>query len=175
MFNPKWLIYHTYRVNRFSILLGLGFTFMVSIILFGFKSEPELTKADSYTYTIDSLRTTAFHLQGLPYRFGGKNEGGFDCSGFTHYVYHSVGIELNASAAGQFRQGQQVHRDSLAVGDLVFFQNSNGRIFHVGLYVGEENARRAFIHASSSRGVVKDYLDQRYFAKRWVGSRRFVL
>lgn len=120
----------------------------------------------------DSLLCMAHRLEGVPYRYGGKNENGFDCSGYTRYLYQQLGINLNASAAEQYKQGKVVHIDSLQQGDLVFFRHTNGRIFHVGMYVGERENRSAFIHASSSRGVVVDQLEQRYYRERWAGARR---
>jgi cell wall-associated NlpC family hydrolase len=138
-------------------------------------SEPVPKVADlSVEMAVDSLLCVAHRLQGIPYRYAGKNENGFDCSGYTRYVYAQLGFDLHASAATQFQQGEEVPADSLQQGDLLFFRNSQGRIFHVGLYVGTEQDRKAFIHASSSRGIVKDYLDQGYFHKRWAGARRII-
>lgn len=149
---------------------GVMLCFCFFLISARFSTTPH--SATSVEAATDSLLCVAFRLEGTPYRYGGKNEAGFDCSGYTRFLYQQLGISLNASAAAQFRQGVAVHADSLQQGDLVFFQHSNGRIFHVGMYVGEREGSPAFIHASSSRGVIVDNLEQHYFRKRWAGARR---
>ncbi len=175
MFNPRWIIYHTYRKNRIKVLSAALTPLILGLFIVGFTHEPEPRKEQlPAEAAIDSLLRVAHRLQGVPYRAAGKNESGFDCSGYTRYVYSRVGVNLNASADSQFRQGYEVHPDSLQRGDLLFFQNRQGWVFHVGLYVGQEEGRSVFIHASSSRGIVKDYLDMNYFATRWAGARRII-
>lgn len=120
----------------------------------------------------DSLLQVAHALLGTPYLPGGKKPGGFDCSGYTRYTYQQLGIRLNASAAAQFEQGRAVPSDSLQPGDLVFFKNSRGYIFHVGIYEGIDDEEKIFVHASSSRGVRRDRLNAPYFRQRWAGARR---
>lgn len=158
-----------FKVKK-AILWGALICFSCFLISARFSTTPD--SATSVEAATDSLLCVAFRLEGTPYHYGGKNEAGFDCSGYTRFLYQQLGVSLNASAAEQFRQGVEVHADSLQQGDLVFFQHSNGRIFHVGMYVGEREDSPAFIHASSSRGVVVDNLDQHYFRKRWAGARR---
>lgn len=175
MFNPKWITYHIYRTHQFKIFSLVLMPLTLGLLIAGFTTEPEPKNTNLTTdMALDSLLSVAHRLQGVPYKAAGKNEAGFDCSGYTRFVYDRVGVKLNASAASQFGQGTEVHPDSLRQGDLLFFQNSGGRIFHVGLYVGEEEERRAFIHASSSRGIVKDYLEMDYFARRWAGAKRII-
>ena len=176
MLNPKWIIYHTYRRYQFRILSSVIIPAFVVVLMVGFTTEPAPpNNILSTEASVDSLLCVAHRLQGVPYLSAGKNESGFDCSGFTRYVFNKVDIDLHASAASQFLQGNAVHADSLQHGDLLFFKNTSGRIFHVGIYAGEEEGRSAFLHASSSRGIVKDYLDMGYFARRWAGARRIIL
>lgn len=168
----KWRFSFHYNpvMKRPMIFLGLMSLFFG---LAAARFSPEPHHSTEKVAATDSLLQIAYRLQGIPYRYGGKNESGFDCSGYTRYVYQQLGFQLNASAATQFGQGFTVHQDSLLQGDLVFFQHSNGRVFHVGMFVGEdEEGSRSFIHASSSRGVVVDKLDHHYFKKRWAGARR---
>ncbi|WPP52583.1 C40 family peptidase [Catalinimonas niigatensis] len=168
----KWsiLLYHQKVTDRSVVMLALTLlTFVLAAARFSTNPEWEMPSVEAAT---DSLLCVAHRLEGIPYRYGGKNETGFDCSGYTRYLYQQIGIDLNASAAEQYKQGIEVHADSLQPGDLLFFQNTKGRIFHVGLYVGEREERPSFIHASSSRGVVVDDLRQYYFHKRWAGAKR---
>ena len=87
---------------------------------------------------------------GTPYRHGGASPDGFDCSGFTQYVFAHFGGNLPRTAAGQFNCGTFVEKSELEPGDLVFFKSSS-RISHVGIYVGGGS----FIHAPQSGDDVK--------------------
>lgn len=75
----------------------------------------------------------AMRYMGVPYRWGGASPSGFDCSGFTMYVYAQVGVGLPHSSRAQYNSGPRVSRGELRPGDLVFFGSP---IHHVGLYVG---------------------------------------
>lgn len=106
---------------------------------------------------------------GSPYRRGGSSARGFDCSGFTSYIYRHAGVRLPHQSASQAQVGKPVPRSQLQPGDLVFFRTRGKRISHVGIYIG--NGR--FIHASSARGRVRiDSLNSGYYNKRYAGARR---
>lgn len=112
----------------------------------------------------------AMTLRDIRYRRAGRDPStGFDCSGFTHYVYNKTfGVELPYDAPSQYRDGEKIVRDEMKVGDLVFFQVRN-RITHVGMYMGEGR----FIHSPSPGKRVRiDELANPYWAKRWAGARR---
>ena len=90
---------------------------------------------------------------GSKYVSGGASPKGFDCSGFTTYVYKHFGISLSRTSSGQASNGRAVARSELQVGDIICFSNSSSskRIGHVGIYVGGGQ----FIHAANSRkGVI---------------------
>ena len=74
-------------------------------------------------------------LKGVPYRAGGSTPRGFDCSGFTMYVFRKVGVRLPHSATAQMHKAHRISRSSARKGDLVFFR-SGGRAYHVGIYAG---------------------------------------
>lgn len=118
----------------------------------------------------ESLVRTASRFRGVRYRWGGSSRSGFDCSGFTRYVFrHKAGIDLPHSASAQFRRGVPVSRDQLKPGDLVFFQTYRRGASHVGIYIGNGK----FIHASSARGRVRiDSLNEGYYRQRYLGARR---
>ncbi|MCS7209685.1 MAG: NlpC/P60 family protein [Fimbriimonadales bacterium] len=113
----------------------------------------------------------ALSYLGVRYRYGGSSSRGFDCSGFTMYIYRRHGILLPHSASAQYRLGKPVSRSELRPGDLVFFRTRGRRISHVGIYIGDGK----FVHASSSRGRVRiDTLDSGYYKQRYVGARRII-
>ena len=97
---------------------------------------------------------------------------GFDCSGFTSYVYKHFGITLNRSSKDQIKNGVAVEKSDLQLGDIVLFNNdANTAIGHVGIYVGGDN----FIHASNpSDGVKITSLSTSYYKTRYVGARRVI-
>ena len=120
--------------------------------------------ADSYRVT-----GTALSLRGVPYVYGGDSPAGFDCSGFTQYVYGRHGVRLPRQAADQYRVGARVDRDDVQPGDLVFFTTVAPGPSHVGVALGEGE----FVHAPSERGVVRvERLSGSYWARRWLGARR---
>jgi peptidoglycan endopeptidase LytE len=106
---------------------------------------------------------------GTPYRYGGTTPAGFDCSGFTQYIFAQFRISLNRTAAAQYSNGYAVSKSELQAGDLVFFACGGYGISHVGIYCGNGN----FIHSSTySTGVIKSSLSEAYYASRYVGGRR---
>ncbi|WP_240941405.1 C40 family peptidase [Paenibacillus sp. HB172176] len=110
-------------------------------------------------------------VEGTKYRYGGTTTKGFDCSGFTGYVFAKMNIDLPRVSRDQATIGTKVAKADLQPGDLVFFDTSgknNGGITHVGIYVGDGE----FAHASTSRGVTFEKLDSSYYKNRFVTARR---
>ncbi len=109
---------------------------------------------------------------GIPYRKGGASKKGMDCSGFARMVYDRLlGIDLPHNSIDQFRFSELEKIDSrkLQTGDLIFFANKKKkRINHVGVYLSDGQ----FIHASSSLGITVSSLDDKYWKRRFVGSKR---
>jgi hypothetical protein len=109
---------------------------------------------------------------GIPYRLGGTSKKGMDCSGFTRIVYSRLlGIDIPPNSIGQFRfsELEKIDSGTLQAGDLIFFANNKKkRINHVGMYLSNGQ----FIHASSSQGITVSKLENRYWKKRFVGSKR---
>ena len=116
----------------------------------------------------NQLVNSAYQYLGVPYVFGGNTPDGFDCSGFTKYVFSHNGIELPRMADQQYEVGQRVRRTDLMPGDLVFFTTYEPGVSHTGIYVGDNN----FISATSSGGIRVDSLDSGYWSSRYVGATR---
>jgi peptidoglycan DL-endopeptidase CwlO len=117
----------------------------------------------------DAIVETAMALRGAPYRNGGGDPSGFDCSGFVVYVFAQHGLLLSRTVAGQFQEGQPVPEDRLQPGDLVFFSTVAPGASHVGIAIGSD----AFVHAPSERGEVRvEHLSTPYWSTRYVGARR---
>jgi peptidoglycan DL-endopeptidase CwlO len=107
----------------------------------------------------------AMQYLGVPYVWGGASPSGFDCSGFSMYVFAQIGVSLPHHAASQYGMGTAVSKDQLQAGDLVFF---NG-LGHMGIYIGGGQ----FIHAPHTGDVVKiSSLSDSWYAATYVGARR---
>jgi cell wall-associated NlpC family hydrolase len=112
---------------------------------------------------------TALSLRGTPYRNGGSDPKGFDCSGFTQYVFSQYGVALPRDVREQYRAGKAIDPSQLAPGDLVFFATTDPDVSHVAIAIGGDE----FVHAPSSSGVVRvEHLSGTYWSPRFVGVRR---
>jgi len=112
-----------------------------------------------------SVVTYARHLLGIRYVYGGSSpNSGFDCSGFTRFVFAHFGVSLPHYSVAQFSRGRRVSRRGLKPGDLVFF---NG-LGHVGIYVG----RGRFIHAPHTGTRVSVAPLSGWYSSRFTGARR---
>jgi len=141
-------------LRKFSaILFGLA-------LLLGFQVGSAF--ADS------KLDSTVDKLIGIDYEYGGTTTSGFDCSGFTSYVFKQLGLKLSRSSKEQYELGDKVASEDLRAGDLVFFNTTGNGVSHVGIYVGNNK----FAHSSTSKGVTISDLDEKYWAKRYIGARR---
>lgn len=109
----------------------------------------------------------AKEYRGVPYVAGGSTPSGFDCSGFTRYVYGKLGVKLTHNSQAQYNEcSTKVARGDLQPGDLVFFGGSTSSINHVGIYVGDGK----YIHSPQTGDVVSiDDLSRR---TNYVGAAR---
>lgn len=114
----------------------------------------------------------AYNFLGCPYVWGGTSTSGFDCSGFSQYVYAQMGYTIKRTAQQQFNNNGYEVTD-LQPGDLLFFSNtySASNITHVGIYIGDNQ----FIHAANSNsGVIITSLSTDFYSATYIGARRVV-
>ena len=107
---------------------------------------------------------------GYSYVYGGASPSGFDCSGFTYYIYGNLGYSIARTASAQVSYGTAVSKSELVPGDLLFFNNtSDGSIGHVGIYIGNGT----MVHAANSRrGVTTDTINSGYYNTYYYTARR---
>lgn len=127
-------------------------------------SAPAMANASS----ADDLINIGKKYMGTKYVWGGTTPRGFDCSGYTQYVFREAGVSIPRTTWTQYTTGKAVSKSQLKTGDLVFF-NTAGGPSHVGIYIQGGK----FIHASTSQGVTITPLnDPYYWGKRYLGARR---
>jgi peptidoglycan endopeptidase LytE len=116
-----------------------------------------------------AITGTALSLRGAPYRNGGSDPSGFDCSGFVQYVFNQNGVRVPRTVTEQFRAGRDVDPPALEAGDLVFFTTVTSGASHVGISIGGDE----FVHAPSGAGEVRvERLSAPYWSTRFVGVKR---
>jgi peptidoglycan DL-endopeptidase CwlO len=130
------------------------------------KVEPHAAQPAAGQVTVGAVAVAdAMRLRGSPYSWGGTTPAGFDCSGFTAYVYAKLGITLAHSTYAQWDAGTHIPRRDLQPGDLVFFDG----IGHVGIYIGGGR----FIHAPHTGSVVSvDRLTGSWYSAEYDGAVR---
>ena len=121
--------------------------------------------------TVAQQLNTGFHqYQGVPYRYGGTDRNGFDCSGFINAIYRDAfNITLPKTTEALAIAGTPVRRDQLKAGDIIFFKSSQKQL-HAGIYT----TQGAFIHASTSKGVIQSSLSNQYWHLRYLQARRIL-
>ena len=103
---------------------------------------------------------------GTPYRYGGNDFSGIDCSGFVQNAFRQAGVDLPRVSRDQLKMG--VPTSDPKFGDLVFFKMSGGKVDHVGIALGKGR----FAHASSSLGVTISSIDDPYYRRKYFSARR---
>lgn len=142
----------------------LLYTVLASLLLI--MTVPTTTAQAS---SADHLINVGKKYMGIKYRYGGTTPAGFDCSGYTQYVFREAGVSIPRTTGSQFGTGKAVSKSNLKTGDLVFFNTSGRGVSHVGIFIQGGK----FIHASTSQGVTITALnDPYYWGKRYIGARR---
>ena len=126
-----------------------------------YSHRSKTTKKSNSTYRNKELSARngianyANNFKGTPYLYGGKSPNGFDCSGLITHVYNKKGIALHGNSNSLSKMGKQVSLNRAKAGDLIFF-GSKSRVSHVAIISQNKNGILEVIHATSSRGVVRE-------------------
>ena len=175
----------TIRLRKFIITI----VFFTAVILIsgniyaapldsGFSIAPhaaatEEEKTAAYREARFRVIVDASKYERVPYRFGGTDRHGFDCSGFVFRSFSdALGVSVPRNAEGLYTWVQKIGPEEAIPGDLVFFRTTNrGNISHVGIYLGDGQ----FIHAASDgprTGVIYSSLTESYWARTFAGKGR---
>ncbi len=168
------------------ILLRSGFTYFVVLVIYLMITansfhHSHTQPSDSINSGIiipDSIISFAKKLSGINYKYGGIDEAGFDCSGFTCYVFKRHDIHIPRSSREQFSNGNKIEQTEIRKADLVFFKGRNknsSSVGHVGIALSQYKENNVyFIHASSRSGIKIDSLTNPYYAVRYLGATRVI-
>ncbi len=160
--------------------------FSAGILLFLTQCHTSKNNVETYNYKKDSkediLRDKIVNYAkkqiGVKYKYAGNTpKTGFDCSGFTKYVYSHFGYEVPRSSSAYANIGKKINVKDCKKGDILLFTGSNKHkrvTGHLGIVVSNKNGTIKFIHASSSRGVMISDLSISYFKERILGARRII-
>jgi len=145
---------------------------VLSLFLAGCSSHapPQNASLANSGVVLKQLNAQLKQWHGTPYRYGGMDQRGIDCSGFVYRTFEQrFGMQLPRTTIEQTEIGTRISRKDLRPGDLVFFKTGSGEN---GLHVGIYDNNDTFIHASTSRGVIRSSLDNVYWKRAYWQSRR---
>ncbi len=160
-----------------TILIGLIITGAITSCTL-YRNDTDISVDDRFPVTLSHSRGQITRLikkefakwQGTRHTMGGAGKYGFDCSGFTYYIFARLfQVGLPRTTNSQARIGQTIKRSQLKAGDLVFFKPASYPR-HVGVYVGNNQ----FVHASTSKGIMASRIDSEYWARHYWMSRRVI-
>lgn len=163
-----------YSVNRF--IKFVSFSVLLVVLASCGAGKTGLSHKSHTTSLQKDIIDYSKKFLGKPYRYSGKGPNGFDCSGFTSFVFKEFGFKLNSSSTGQDRQFPSVlQKEKLQKGDLVFFegQRMNGSVGHVGIVIETySNGEFRFIHSSTTSGVIISKSTEPYYSARYLRGGR---
>lgn len=115
----------------------------------------------------EQIVESAKKMRGVAYKYGGKTpDTGFDCSGFTSYIYSNSGLSIAGPSYTQAKLGKRKEKDALVAGDLIFFGSAD-KISHVGIVTKHEEGILEVIHATNTSGVrIENILVSPYWKTR---------
>ncbi len=168
------------RPTSYLVLLLLGLlSWQCSSINSAFSTPPtSTTRTGSSTSQVrQNIADFAISQEGARYKYAGRTpRTGFDCSGFTYYVFDNFGVNLTPVSRAQENEGRKIDVQNAQTGDLLFFRRSrSGNVFHVALVVKNEPNNLTVIHSTSSRGVIMENIRNSSYWSSKVTTARDVL
>lgn len=159
-----------------KVILGL-LCLLFSISTYGNVSIISLNDSSFKVDTAQLIIKSSMSYVGTPYKWGKSDpKVGFDCSGFTKFVFGGFGITLPRTANGQYNVGDYIRPNEWEIGDLVFFKGKKSKgIGHVGMVTKVDTISNNFyfIHSCNS-GVRIDNSQNSYYKQRYVGAKRIL-
>lgn len=171
---PKQLFMLKIKLN---CLFFLGLTYFLASSCSTSSTSTSNSKLSAETKMRQSIISYAKKQEGTKYKYAGKDPKGFDCSGFTYYVFKNFDIELSSSSSAQSKQGKEIPLAKAQQGDLIFFGRNGreGKIQHVGLVYKNTDEGLFMIHSSSKRGIVVDNITtSKYWKPKILFARRVI-
>ncbi len=160
------LFYYIYIMNKYTNFYLLFF-FATTISCASKKhlsSKEKIAVQQSIT-----LKSEIDSWLNVPYKYGGNNKQGVDCSGFVNAIYLAVyKIKLPRTTKELFKLSTPIKKENLKEGDLVFFKITGNDVSHVGIFIKENQ----FVHSSSSKGVIVSLLNNSYYQSHFLGGGR---
>jgi cell wall-associated NlpC family hydrolase len=150
---------------KLNMLFAVLAIFVTSCSVNNRSVQQKSPDVNNTSYLRNQIEDYAKKQIGVKYKYAGKNPRGFDCSGFTSYVFQEFDVALSASSKLQAKQGKSVNLKWVKKGDLLFFGTS-GKISHVALVVDNKDAGIYVIHSTSSRGVIVENVSKSTYWKK---------
>ena len=169
------------RPTYYLVLLLVGLlSYQCSSVNSGFSTPPStgtIRTGSSTSQVRQNIADFAIDQEGARYKYAGRNpHTGFDCSGFTYYVFDNFGVNLTPVSRAQENEGRRIDVEDARTGDLLFFRRSKGgSVFHVALVVSNEPNNLTVIHSTSSRGVIVENILQSSYWRTKVTTARDIL
>ena len=150
--------------------MKVKYLLILCVTLFFLTSCGTSRKAAKAASTKSKLEAQFKVYKGTPYKYGGIDKRGFDCSGYVNKVYKdALNIQLPRTTKEIAQLGKKVSKSKLKIGDLVFFRPSR-KYRHVGIYMGND----LFMHSSTSKGIIKSSLKNEYWKRKYRFSKRIL-
>lgn len=148
---------------------------IISVSFTSCKSTKRTTYTAKKQTKTDRVIANANSYKGTKYKYGGTTKKGMDCSGLIYTAFQKENIQLPRVSSAMAKTGKSISLQNVKKGDLLFFKTSRkNRINHVGLVTSVRKGQIQFIHATTSRGVIKSMLSEKYWKKAYKKAKRIL-
>ncbi len=167
------LDHHLHKNNSLIVYVLVGFILLLSCSI----TKKNVGKSDGPNAEL-GIRNVVVHSAqkylGAPYKYGGTDRNGYDCSGLMFNVFKTVDILLPRTSVNQFRHGKRIEWKEAQIGDLIFF-TQKGKINHVAVVTKKSKRELWVIHSTTSKGVITENINSStYWKTRIVGARNVI-